>query len=196
MLGGCAGILESGIYVDALNCTKAFLTYESHVVFALRFMIDAGIVGGNWVELPAGRYALVPDAHAQRLTHCQLEAHVHFSSLVSHEPEGAHCCYSPAVPCWLALLDGGAHCAGRGSAGPCMRHRVEPPSKVGYRHTCATPRTRCSRQAGLRAWQASGSAWRPSASSAWTSSALAARRGRPPLGVTPFSVVHHRHGQP
>ncbi len=85
-----AGILESGIYVDALNCTKAFLTYESHVVFALRFMIDTSIVGGNWVELPAGRFCLVPDADPQRLTHCQLEAHVHYSSLVSHEPEGAH----------------------------------------------------------------------------------------------------------
>jgi len=75
--------------VDALNCTKAFLTYESHVVFALRFMIDTSIVGGNWVELPAGRFCLVPEADPQRLTHCQLEAHVHYSSLVSHEPEGA-----------------------------------------------------------------------------------------------------------
>ena len=31
------------------------------------------------------------DADAARVTHCQLEAHVHFASLVSHEPEGAAC---------------------------------------------------------------------------------------------------------
>lgn len=32
------------------------------VLFALRYMIDCGIVGGNWVELPAGKYNLVPEA--------------------------------------------------------------------------------------------------------------------------------------
>ena len=48
--------MEGGIHVEALNTTRAFLTYESHVVFALRFMIDTGVVGGNWVELPASRY--------------------------------------------------------------------------------------------------------------------------------------------
>ena len=31
------------------------------------------------------------DADAARVTHCQLEAHVHYASLVSHEPEGAAC---------------------------------------------------------------------------------------------------------
>ena len=77
--------------MEALNTTRAFLTYESHVVFALRFMIDTGVVGGNWVELAAGKYRLVPDADAARVTHCQLEAHVHYASLVSHEPEGAAC---------------------------------------------------------------------------------------------------------
>lgn len=32
------------------------------VLFALRFMVDRGIVGGNWVELPPCKYNLVPDA--------------------------------------------------------------------------------------------------------------------------------------
>lgn len=35
-------------------------TYESNVLYALRFMIDCQVVGGNWVELPAGAYSLVP----------------------------------------------------------------------------------------------------------------------------------------
>jgi DNA polymerase elongation subunit (family B) len=31
---------------------KCFNTYESNVLFALRFMVDTDIVGGNWVRLP------------------------------------------------------------------------------------------------------------------------------------------------
>ena len=30
---------------------KSFLTYESDVLFVLRFMVDLNIVGGNWVEV-------------------------------------------------------------------------------------------------------------------------------------------------
>ena len=42
-------------------------TYESNVLYALRFMIDCSVVGGNWVELPAGRYMLVqPQVRARR----------------------------------------------------------------------------------------------------------------------------------
>ncbi len=30
------------------------------MLYALRFMIDCSVVGGNWVELPPGAYSLVP----------------------------------------------------------------------------------------------------------------------------------------
>jgi hypothetical protein len=33
------------------------VTYESNVLFAMRFMVDKAVVGGNWVELPAGESA-------------------------------------------------------------------------------------------------------------------------------------------
>ena len=33
-------------------------TYESNVLYPLRFMVDCAVVGGNWVELPAGKYEL------------------------------------------------------------------------------------------------------------------------------------------
>ena len=50
----CSGILEMGIALDCLGGrTRSFQTYESNVVFALRFMVDCGISGGNWVELRA-----------------------------------------------------------------------------------------------------------------------------------------------
>jgi DNA polymerase delta subunit 1 len=44
-------MLENGINVDSLQRHQSFVTYDSHVLFALRFMIDCSIVGGNWVEL-------------------------------------------------------------------------------------------------------------------------------------------------
>ena len=45
------------------------------------------IVGGNWIELPAGSYRRAePDA---QLSHAQIEVHTHYTTLVSHEPEGA-----------------------------------------------------------------------------------------------------------
>lgn len=43
------------------------------------------VVGGNWVELPAGKYVL---SGARKAVHCQLEAHVRYENLVSHAPEG------------------------------------------------------------------------------------------------------------
>lgn len=44
-------MLETGFHLDSLQRAQSFTTYESHVLFALRFMIDCDIVGGNWVEL-------------------------------------------------------------------------------------------------------------------------------------------------
>ena len=58
-----AGILENGIVLPWLSSQAAFITYESHVLFALRFMVDCSVVGGGWVELPAGSYQV----HAKRL---------------------------------------------------------------------------------------------------------------------------------
>lgn len=48
---------------------KSFITYESNVLFALRFMIDCNIVGGNWIEIPAGKYKKT----AKNMSYCQLE---------------------------------------------------------------------------------------------------------------------------
>lgn len=74
-----AGILDRGIQIDGLGM-KSFQTYESNIVFALRFMVDRDIVGGNWIEVPAGKYK----KDARTLSYCQLEFHClypHLSSL-------------------------------------------------------------------------------------------------------------------
>lgn len=70
-------MLEHGINVDSLGRHMAFMTYESHVLFALRFMIDCDLVGGNWVELKAGCYSVldqeVPIPSYSTVAHCQMQ---------------------------------------------------------------------------------------------------------------------------
>lgn len=63
-----AGILDRGIQIDGFG-VKSFITYESNVLFALRFMIDRNIVGGNWIEVLAGKYKKT----AKNLSYSQLE---------------------------------------------------------------------------------------------------------------------------
>lgn len=63
-----AGILDKGIQIDGLGM-KSFMTYESNVLFVLRFMIDCKIVGGNWIEVPAHKYMI----SANKFSFSQLE---------------------------------------------------------------------------------------------------------------------------
>lgn len=83
-----AGILEQGVYIESLNMSRRFTTYESNVLFALRFMIDHEVVGGNWVELAAGHHTYQGPTSSNKLSHCQMEAHIHCSKVISHKPEG------------------------------------------------------------------------------------------------------------
>jgi DNA polymerase delta subunit 1 len=98
-----AGILERGINIEGLG-QRCFLTYESNVLFALRFMIDCDVVGGNWIELPAGSYK---DSQTQK-SYCQLDVDVLYSKLISHRPVGQ---YSKLAPFRILSFD--IECAGR-----------------------------------------------------------------------------------
>ncbi|KAL9313895.1 hypothetical protein ACSQ67_019347 [Phaseolus vulgaris] len=103
MVASCRGILDRGIQLDGLGM-KSFWTYESNVLFALRFMIDCNIVGGNWIEIPAGKYKKI----AKSLSYCQLEFDCLYSDLISHAPEGE---YSKMAPFRILSFD--IECAGR-----------------------------------------------------------------------------------
>ena len=46
-------------------------TYESNIVFVLRFMIDTKVFGMNWIEVPAGKYKITPPE--KKRSSCQLE---------------------------------------------------------------------------------------------------------------------------
>ncbi|XP_022734015.1 DNA polymerase delta catalytic subunit-like isoform X2 [Durio zibethinus] len=97
------GILDRGIQIEGLGM-KSFMTYESNVLFALRFMIDCNIVGGNWIEIPAGKYKKTE----KNLSYCQLEFDCLYSELISHAPEGE---FSKMAPFRILSFD--IECAGR-----------------------------------------------------------------------------------
>ncbi|XP_015419485.1 PREDICTED: DNA polymerase delta catalytic subunit [Myotis davidii] len=97
-------LLEQGVRVAGLG-TPSFASYEANVDFEIRFMVDADIVGCNWLELPAGKYVLRPEGKA---TLCQLEADVLWSDVVSHPPEGQWQRIAP-----LRVLSFDIECAGR-----------------------------------------------------------------------------------
>ncbi|GJN07344.1 hypothetical protein PR202_ga25168 [Eleusine coracana subsp. coracana] len=94
MVASCRGILEKGITIEGLG-SKCFLTYESNILFALRFMIDCNIVGGNWIEVPAGKHSILNNT-------------TRYSDLISHAAEGE---YSKMAPFRILSFD--IECAGR-----------------------------------------------------------------------------------
>jgi DNA polymerase delta subunit 1 len=108
LVAAARGMIESGFVINAHRLGTT--TYESNVLYPLRFMVDAGVVGGNWVALPAGSYRLGPAGGpgAPRATHCQVEASTHYSSLISHAPEGEWARLAP-----LRVLSVDIECAGR-----------------------------------------------------------------------------------
>ncbi|KAK6150772.1 hypothetical protein DH2020_015704 [Rehmannia glutinosa] len=106
MVTTCRGILDRGIQIDGLGM-KSFMTYESNVLFALRFMIDCNIVGGNWIEVPHGKYKKT----AENRSYCQLQ----FDCL--HAPEGE---FSKMAPFRILSFD--IECAGRKGLFPEPSH--------------------------------------------------------------------------
>mmetsp|Transcript_20479 Transcript_20479/g.45995 ORF Transcript_20479/g.45995 Transcript_20479/m.45995 type:complete len:1059 (-) Transcript_20479:57-3233(-) len=61
--------------------------WESGIPYVLRFMVDTGLVGGGWVEFPAGSYSLV-EPGADRRTRAQLEASAPCSAATALAPDG------------------------------------------------------------------------------------------------------------
>ncbi|KAK1264132.1 DNA polymerase delta catalytic subunit [Acorus gramineus] len=112
MVASCRGILERGIQIDGLGF-KSFITYESNVLFALRFMIDCNIVGGNWIEIPVGKCKRA----VKNISYCQLELDCLYSELISHAPEGQ---FSKMAPFRILSFD--IECAGRKGLFPEPSH--------------------------------------------------------------------------
>ena len=104
MISTSRGIMEKGIVVNGEMCN--FQTYESNLVFALRFMIDREIQGASWVELPKGTYHI--RSPITKESHCQIEVDISYSDLISHQPEGEWLKQAP-----IRTLSFDIECAGR-----------------------------------------------------------------------------------
>ncbi|KAJ2721882.1 DNA-directed DNA polymerase delta [Coemansia sp. Benny D115] len=89
--------------------------YESNLEYIIRFMVDTGIVGSSWVELPAGKYEVLTD----NTTFCQYEVRINYRDLVAHDPVGE---WSKIAP--LRVLSVDIECAGR--AGVFPEAKVDP----------------------------------------------------------------------
>lgn len=106
MVSAARGILERGFSVPGVR-EGAFTTYptfESNIVYALRFMVDCAVVGGNWIEFPAGSYKV----RSKKASHCQIEVDIMYDKLISHPAEGE---YSKLAPFRILSVD--IECAGR-----------------------------------------------------------------------------------
>jgi len=57
-------------------------TFESNIVFVLRFMIDTKVVGMNWIEVPAGKYKVTSRDKKRSL--CQLEITFRYVTLLGY----------------------------------------------------------------------------------------------------------------
>ncbi|KAL6944574.1 DNA-directed DNA polymerase delta [Hanseniaspora osmophila] len=81
-------------------------TYDN-IAFALRLMIDCGIVGMSWITLPKGKYRMVEDP-MDKISPVQLEVSINYKDLIAHPAEGE---WSKNAP--MRILSFDIECSGR-----------------------------------------------------------------------------------
>ncbi|CAI7902383.1 unnamed protein product [Closterium sp. NIES-53] len=113
MVAPCRAYFEQGFEWNGVHFPAT--TYESNVLFALRFMIDCHVTGGNWISLPAGTYRVREDA--RKLSACQLEVDILYTDLISHEGTGQ---WSKMAPFRILSFD--IECSGRKGHFPEPQH--------------------------------------------------------------------------
>eukprot|EP01100_Stratorugosa_tubuloviscum_P014987 TRINITY_DN834_c0_g1_i1.p1 TRINITY_DN834_c0_g1~~TRINITY_DN834_c0_g1_i1.p1 ORF type:complete len:904 (-),score=332.36 TRINITY_DN834_c0_g1_i1:166-2877(-) len=109
----CRSICESGFEIPGYGY-RSYLTFESNILFALRFMIDTNMVGANWLEFPPGSYKIINENNK---SNCQIEVAIHYSSIISYLPDSN---WSDIAP--IRLLSFDIECAGRKGLFPELEH--------------------------------------------------------------------------
>lgn len=102
MVAAMQRILEKGSFASIGD--KCF---ESNVEYDIRFMVDADVVGCNWIQMKAGKYTLRTDPR-RKVSRCQIEGDVYWKDFISHAPEGE---WSAVAP--LRVMSFDIECAGR-----------------------------------------------------------------------------------
>lgn len=98
-------LFDDGVFVSQQLQVRG-QTYESNVPYVLRFMIDNDISGSDWLELPAGKFAVRTPAN--KVSRCTLEVDVFYNELVHHDAEGP---WSSIAP--MRILSFDIECQGR-----------------------------------------------------------------------------------
>lgn len=76
--------MEGGLDVPEYG-HYSFTTYESNLMFELRYMIDTDMVGAMWIELPPCRYSIRPPIGMT--SHCQMEVDIVYNQVIVHPPD-------------------------------------------------------------------------------------------------------------
>jgi DNA polymerase delta subunit 1 len=92
LIANAKRIIEDGMSVVGFGSVSG-QTYESNVPFVLRFMVDLGINGSDWVEFPAGKYSVRDEALCT--SRCVLEVDIFYNELVTHESAGQWSAIAP-----------------------------------------------------------------------------------------------------
>lgn len=108
LLAPAKRILEKEIVLNDFDFQDC-RAFENNVDIDIRFMVDTGVVGCSWVELPAGTYTIrSKDSKPSPASRSQLEVDVAFDKFIAHEPEGEWAKVAP-----FRILSFDIECAGR-----------------------------------------------------------------------------------
>lgn len=89
--------------------------FESNIEFEVRFMVDRGVVGCCWIELPSGTYQIRKQEQFE--SRCQVEVDIAYDKFIAYEPDGQ---WSTIAP--LRVLSFDIECAGRKGIFPEPEH--------------------------------------------------------------------------
>ncbi|XP_057321007.1 DNA polymerase delta catalytic subunit isoform X2 [Microplitis mediator] len=117
LVAACKRVLEREIVYPTF--THEYRAFESNIDFDVRFMVDTGVVGCSWIELPPGKWhQRTKHGHNHPLrTRCQIEVDVAYDQFVAHAPEGE---WSKVAPFRIMSFD--IECAGRKGIFPEPNH--------------------------------------------------------------------------
>nr|XP_054761921.1 DNA polymerase delta catalytic subunit-like [Lytechinus pictus]XP_054761922.1 DNA polymerase delta catalytic subunit-like [Lytechinus pictus] len=100
-------ILEAGLSIPPYP-HRGYQTYESNIDFEIRFMVDADVVGCNWIEVPAGSYRVRSSSGHTPVSASQIEIDVAWDRFISHPADGQ---WQKVAPFRIMSFD--IECAGR-----------------------------------------------------------------------------------
>lgn len=125
LVAPCRQLLEDGLVLQLPprsdgegggSFELAFATFESNCAFALRFMVDLGLVGCGWVSATGGRWT--PRTTGARTSRCQLEVDVATTDLMAHPTTDPK--WMTVAP--MRLLSFDIECLGRDGIFPEAEH--------------------------------------------------------------------------